>query len=42
MGCSYLKYSEPRILSWGGVEAGGGEAGGAWSSEFRKIDSTLL
>ena len=26
----------------GGVEEGGGEEGGDWSSEFLKIDSTLL
>jgi hypothetical protein len=32
------------MLSWGGVEDGGGNDGanGAWSSEFFKIDSTLL
>jgi hypothetical protein len=30
------------MLSCGGVEDGGGEVGGTWSSEFFKIDSTLL
>jgi hypothetical protein len=30
------------MLSWGGVEEGGGEAGGDRSSEFLRIDSTLL
>ena len=39
---SYSKYSEPRMLSCGGVEAGGGEDGGTWSSEFLRMDSALL
>jgi hypothetical protein len=30
------------MLSCGGVEVGGGEGGGTWSSEFFKMDSTLL
>jgi hypothetical protein len=44
MWLSYSKYSDPRMLSCGGVEDGGGNDGasGTWSSEFFKIDSTLL
>jgi hypothetical protein len=38
----YSKYSEPRMLSCGGVMAGGGDDGGTWSSEFFRIDPTLL
>jgi hypothetical protein len=30
------------MLSCAGVEEGGGNEGGTWSSEFFKIDSTLL
>ena len=36
------KYSDPRMLSCGGVAAGGGADRGTWSSEFLRIDSTLL
>ena len=39
---SYSKYSDPRMLSCGGVAAAGGEDKGTWSSEFFRIDSTLL
>ena len=42
MGSPHSKYSEPRMLSCGGVGVGGGEDGGTRSSEFFKMDSTLL
>src|SRR5258708_1661973 len=41
-GLLYSKNSEPRMLSCGGVMARGGDDGGTWSSEFFRIDSTLL